>query len=101
MGLGIARGTIDYATTHTGGDTHIAPAETLYVGGAGATVFVNGFPAIVQGDIAICGDIAVGCSGTVFIGGRGVHRLNDALDSHVGTYTPSVCAVAAVNVFAG
>lgn len=101
MGLGIARGTIDYASTHINGDMHVAPAQTLYVGGAGATVFVNGFPAIMQGDVAMCGDIAVGCSATVFIGGRGVHRLTDQLDSHIGTYTPSVCVSAAGNVFAG
>ena len=95
---GIARATIDYASTHDG---HTAPAETIYVASAGASVYVNGFPAVKQLDVALCGDIAIEASTKVFVQGRGVHRLTDSLDSHAGTYSPSVCASASSNVFAG
>lgn len=98
MGLGIARGLIDYASTHS---DHIEIIDTIYVPSAGSNVFVNGFPAVVQFDTAACGDIAIGCSTKVFIGGKGVHRLTDPLDSHMMTYPPSFCAAAATNVFAG
>lgn len=98
---GIARGTIDFASTHELSETHLAPAMTTYVGAGGCTVFVNGFPAIKQMDQALCGDIAIQASTKVFIQGMGAHRLNDSLDSHAGTYTPSVCAQASSDVFAG
>lgn len=101
MGLGIARSTIDYASAHSNGSSHTSPDQTFYVAGAGSKVLVNGFPAIVQLDTAACGDIAIGCSTSVFINGKGVHRITDELDSHVGTYSPSVCDSAASNVFAG
>lgn len=95
---GIARGGIDYASTHDG---HIEIIDTLYLPGAGSSVYVNGFPAIKQFDVAACGDVAIGVSSKVFIGGRGVHRLGDPLDSHAGTYSPSFCAAAAQDVYAG
>ena len=96
---GIARALIDYASTHTDGDTHSAPGETKYAVGSG-TVFVNGYPAVRRLDVALCGDIAIEASSKVFVNGRGVHRLGDSLDSHAGTYSPSVCVSASSTVFA-
>lgn len=102
MAKGIARANIDFATTHTNGDdTHTAPAQTKYVAGGGSNVFVNGQMAIVLGDSTQCGDTVIETSTTVFIGGKGVHRLADKLTAHNGTYSPSICAQAAMNVFAG
>lgn len=99
---GIARANVDYASTHTKDDTtHSASAETKYVSPSGATVFIGGNSVITRGDTAACGDIAVGASTSVFVGGKGVHRLGDSLDSHSGSYSPSVCASASDNVFAG
>lgn len=97
---GIARAGIDFASTHSNGSTHTAPAETLYVANAGANVFVNGKAAIVQGGQVLCGELALIGSSTVFIGGKGVHRLGDLCDSHAGSYSPSVCVQASSNVFA-
>lgn len=98
---GIARANVDWATTHEDGETHTAPAQTIYLAGAAANVYVNGQPAIVQGDSTACGEIAVEASGSVFINGKGVHRLGDKLDSHDGNFSPSECASASANVFAG
>lgn len=101
---GIARANTDWATTHTplsGGTPHIEPAQTIYLAGAGSSVYVNGQPAIVLGDSVACGELTIEASSTVFIGGKGVHRLGDRLESHAGTFTPSVCAVASGDVFAG
>lgn len=101
MGMGIARANIDWATTHVQSDVHTEPGDTMYMPGANMTVFVNGQPAVVQMDSVMCGELAIGCSTTVFIGGKGVHRLQDLCDSHAFTYSPSVCAVASTNVIAG
>lgn len=101
MAKGMARANIDFATTHSNSDTHVAPAQTKYVAGAGASVYVNGQPAIVLGDSIACGDIVVETSTKVFIGGKGVHRLADELSAHAGSYSPSICAQASTNVFAG
>jgi uncharacterized Zn-binding protein involved in type VI secretion len=98
---GIARANTDWASTHMNSDVHLEPVMTLYLPGNGATVLINGQAAITQFDSVLCGELAIGCSSTVFINGRGVHRLGDMLDSHVGTYSPSVCASASSNVFAG
>lgn len=99
---GIARANTDWATTHSNGDdTHSESAQTIYLAGAGSSVYINGQPAIVQGDYVACGEIVVEASATVFIGGKGVHRLGDKLDSHTGTYSLSVCDVASGDVFAG
>jgi uncharacterized Zn-binding protein involved in type VI secretion len=97
---GIARGFIDFASTHANGDTHMAPAQTRYVPSQGG-VFVNGQPAIILGDSLTCGDVVVETSTKVFIGGKGVHRLGDKLSSHSGTYSPSICISASGNVIAG
>ena len=80
--------------------THVAPAQTLYVASQG-NVFINGQPAIVLADSTACGDTVIGTSMTVFVGGKGVHRLTDALTAHEGTFSPSVCAQASMDVFAG
>lgn len=98
---GIARANIDWASTHINGDTHSAGARTLYVPGFASNVYVNGQPAIVQGDRTACGEITIGASSSVFINEKGVHRLGDKLDSHAGTYSPSVCASASTDVFVG
>lgn len=98
---GIARGNIDFASSHSNGDTHTAPVETIYVGNPASKVFVNGFHAVAQLDQVGCGEKALGCSSTVFIGGKGVHRLNDRCDSHAFQYTPSFCEQASANVSAG
>lgn len=96
---GIARGNIDYATTHSNSsNTHTQPNQTIYVGKG--SVYVNGQQAIVKGDKVRCGEEALGSSSTVFIGGKGVHRKGDACDSHKGTYSPSICATGSTNVFA-
>lgn len=101
MGLGIARANIDYAITHTNGSvTHVAPAQTIYVASQ-AEVFINGQPGIVLSDLTACGDTVIGTSSSVFIGGKPVHRLTDSLTAHEGTFSPSVCAQASTDVFAG
>lgn len=101
MALGIARATVDWSTRHTGPGDHIAPEQTHYKPKGGATVFVNGQPAITVDDLTDCDDKAKEGSGTVFIGGKAVHRLGDKMDSHENTFTPSFCASASGNVFAG
>jgi uncharacterized Zn-binding protein involved in type VI secretion len=100
---GIARGTIDFASTHSNGDEHTStnPAETKYVPNIGAKVFIDGYPAIAQDDLTECGQKAVGCSSKVFIGVKGVHRLDDLCDSHNGTYSVSRCEQASGTVSAG
>lgn len=100
---GVARANIDFATTHSplsGGTPHISPAQTKYVA-SGATVFVNGQPIVVLGDSIACGDTVIETSTKVFANGKGVHRLGDMLTAHVGTFTPTVCAQASTDVFAG
>jgi uncharacterized Zn-binding protein involved in type VI secretion len=94
---GIARVGLDFASTHSNGDTHVLPK---YVSG-NAKVLINGKPAVVQDSALSCGDKAKGCSNKVLIGGKGVHRLGDAVDSHNGTYSPSACISASSNVIAG
>jgi uncharacterized Zn-binding protein involved in type VI secretion len=101
MAKGLARANIDFAITHSNGDTHTAPDETRYIAGGGINVNVNGFPSIVFGDLIQCGDIVVETSTKVFINGKGVHRFADKLSAHAGTYTPTVCAQASSTVFAG
>lgn len=98
---GIARAIIDYATSHTLGDTHDAPHETLYIANPAHKVFVNGMPIVAQFDSVACGEIAFQGSTSVFVGGKGVHRLNDLCDSHVFTWSTSVCGKASSDVFAG
>ena len=98
---GIARGTIDFASTHVGSSTHTSPAQTKYIGGSNCDVYVNGFPAIKRLDLVGCGEFALTASTKVFINGLGVHRLNDLLDSHAGTYSVSVCESASTDVFSG
>jgi len=100
---GIARANIDFAITHiplSGGAPHIAPSMTKYIPG-GAKVFVNGQAAIVLNDSTACGDTVIETSTKVFVGGKGVHRLGDKLTAHMGTYSPSICAQASTDVFAG
>lgn len=97
---GIARANIDYASTHSAGETHTAPAQTIYVGSGGQNVYVNGQVAIVDQDVTLCGEKVKEFSSNVFINGKGVHRLGDLLDSHEGTFSPSVCVSASSNVFA-
>lgn len=88
------------------GDTHIGHASpspnpfhrTAYVPSQ-HTVFVNGRPAIVEGDETGCGDPAVGTSPNVYVGGILVHRLNDATGGH-GTWAANAAATASGDVFA-
>lgn len=47
-------------------------------------VTAMGSPIITQGDAAACGDPVVGFSATVTVGGKGVHRLDDATGGHDG-----------------
>jgi uncharacterized Zn-binding protein involved in type VI secretion len=96
---GIARANIDWAATHTnGGQTH---TTSIYVSGGGSNVFINGNSAVAKGDTTLCGELAIQGSGTVFVGGKPVHRLGDQLDSHAGTFSMSVCEQASTDVFAG
>lgn len=97
----IARAGIDFSSTHTNGDTHTAQTQTIYNSGSGSSILINNYPAVVQDDLTECGDKVVGCSSTVLIDGKGVHRLGDEMDSHDGNYTPSICISASGNVFVG
>ena len=55
--------------------------QTSYAAGQ-STVFVNGEPVIRKGDKTLCGDPAVGASGSVFAAGAPIHRKGDATGGH-------------------
>lgn len=93
--------------TRVGVDKHIGHAsptpnpyhQTSYSTGSD-NVFTNGNKTVRKDDQTACGDKAVGCSGTVFVNGRGVHRKGDATSGH-GSWVPNKSASGSGNVFAG
>lgn len=94
------------AITRVGKDEHIGHAKpmapyhkTPYSKGS-PNVNVNGSAAVREGDKCACGDIASGCSSTVFINGKGVHREGDATSGHDG-WVPNSSSSGSSNVFAG
>lgn len=96
------------AISRVGADQHIGHArarpaapyhQTHYATGS-PDVYVNGSKAVRKGDKAGCGDVAQGCSSTVFVNGIGVHRQGDATAGHDG-WVPNSSASGSSNVFAG
>jgi len=93
--------------TRTSVDAHIGHAsptpnpfhKTVYVQGS-PDVFTNGEKTVRKDDTTACGDPAVGCSSTVFVNGKGVHRKGDATGGH-GSWVPNASASGSGNVFAG
>lgn len=99
MSKGIARANVDHASTHTHTYTKTTHISPTYLSSGNATVFVNGNPGVVVGDLLSCGEIAIEGSSTVFINGKGVHRLGDKCDSHASQFSPSYCESASSTVF--
>lgn len=93
--------------TRVGIDSHIGHASptpnpyhiTPYATGS-SNVKTNGQPTVRFADLTACGDIAVGCSSTVFVNGRGVHRLGDVTGGHA-SWLPNASAGGSSDVFAG
>lgn len=93
---GIVRANADAHNGHAG---HRVPFhKTSYTGGSG-NVFVNGEPAIRQGDSLACGDRAVGASSSVFVNGIPVHRQGDSTSGH-GNWVPNAAASGSPDVIA-
>lgn len=88
-------------------DLHIGHASrtpnpfhrTAYAQGS-PNVFTNSQKTVRQGDKTYCGDPAVGCSSSVFVNGKGVHRLGDATGGH-GSWVPNASSSGSADVYAG
>lgn len=73
--------------------------QTRYKSGS-PDVFIDDAPVVRQNDVTYCGDKAVGCSSTVFVNGRGVHRKGDGTSGH-GSWVPNAAASGSPTVEAG
>lgn len=77
-----------------------------YKASLNSKVYVEGKLAIVKGDgMRGCGDVAVGGSSKVFIGGIGVHRIGDSTSGHdlsgcPGPYPANAAGTGSSKVFA-
>jgi uncharacterized Zn-binding protein involved in type VI secretion len=87
------------ADAHSGHSGYRVPYHKTYYTGGSSNVFINGEPVILKGNTCLCGDPAVGASGSVFVNGVAVHRQGDATGGH-GNWIPCKAATGSPNVFA-
>jgi len=87
------------ADSHAGHDGYRVPFHLTSYSGGSRNVFINGEPVILKGNTCVCGDPAVGASGSVFVNSVAVHRKGDATGGH-GNWVPNKAATGSPNVFA-
>jgi len=93
---GLVRANID---THNGHAGYRSPYHKTYYNTGSPNVFVNGEPAVREGDTLACGDRAAAGSPNIRINGKAAHRVLDPTTGH-GTWEPSFAATGSPNVTA-
>ncbi len=91
---------IGHACTASGSGHPKPFHKTKYVASQSA-VTCGGAPVIRQGDFTKCGDKVAAFSSRVKVGGKGVHRLNDATTGHPCHFPANASAGGHPNVNAG
>jgi len=91
---------IGHACTASGSGHPKPFHKTKYVASQSA-VTCGGRPVITQGDSTKCGDGVAAFSSKVLVGGKGVHRLDDATTGHPCHFGPNASAGGHPKVSAG